>query len=169
MTYAASTVLEQRNVSKRHHQKRDGRLEAYVSLTKVISLSLQQVCWQNLTPVPIEEGKSGRERRSSDTPFNSLDNSASPAGLSAVDSLVEEVVEEQVLEGWVVAEGLGDILEEDGSDNAATAPHESDFWHVKFPLVFLGGLEEDETDALVSFVCLIYKVFFQKNCFGDFL
>lgn len=33
-------------------------------------------------------------------------------------------VEEQVLKVGLLAEGAGDILEEDGADNAATAPHE---------------------------------------------
>ena len=43
-----------------------------------------------------------------------------------MDSLVEEVVEEQVLELGVGAVRLGNVLQEDGSDNAATAPHERD-------------------------------------------
>jgi hypothetical protein len=57
-----------------------------------------------------------------------------------VDSLVEEVVEEQVLEVWVGAVRLGDVLQEDGSDDAATTPHERNLGLVQLPLVLLGGL-----------------------------
>lgn len=74
-----------------------------------------------------------------------------------MDSLAEEVVEEQVLELGVLAVAgkismlywqlqahwglrLGDLLQEDGSDNAATTPHEGDFGLVQLPLVLLGGL-----------------------------
>ena len=67
-------------------------------------------------------------------------NSLSPARLSLVDGLVEEVVEEQVLEVGVAAVGLGDVLKEDGADDAATTPHEGNFWLVQLPLVLLGGL-----------------------------
>jgi hypothetical protein len=59
-----------------------------------------------------------------------------------VDSLVEEVVEEQVLEVGVGAVRLGDVLQEDGSDDAATAPHESNLGLVQLPLVLFGGLFE---------------------------
>jgi hypothetical protein len=57
-----------------------------------------------------------------------------------VDSLVEEVVKEQVLEVGVGAVRLGNVLQEDGSDNAATAPHEGNLGLVQLPLVLLGGL-----------------------------
>ncbi len=33
-----------------------------------------------------------------------------------------------------------DVLEEDGSDDAATTPHQGDFRLVQLPLVFLGSL-----------------------------
>lgn len=58
-----------------------------------------------------------------------------------MDGLVEEVVEEQVLEVCVGAVGGRDVLQEDGADDAATAPHEGDGWLVELPLVFLGGLQ----------------------------
>jgi hypothetical protein len=57
-----------------------------------------------------------------------------------VDSLVEEVVEQQVLEFGVGAVRLGDVLQENGSDDAATAPHEGNLGLVQLPLVLLGGL-----------------------------
>lgn len=42
-----------------------------------------------------------------------MSNDASPAWLSFVDCLVEEIVKEEVLQGWVLAEGVGDVSEED--------------------------------------------------------
>ena len=60
-------------------------------------------------------------------------NDVSPAGLGVVNSLVEEVVKQQVLEVGVGAEGLGDVLEENGSDDAATTPHEGDVGLVELP------------------------------------
>jgi hypothetical protein len=57
-----------------------------------------------------------------------------------VDSLVEEVVEEQVLEVRLVMVDRGDVLKEDGSDDAPTAPHEGNGGVVELPLVVSGGL-----------------------------
>jgi hypothetical protein len=57
-----------------------------------------------------------------------------------VDSLVEEVVEKQVLEFGVAAVRLGDVLQENGANDAATAPHERNLGLVQLPLVLLGGL-----------------------------
>jgi hypothetical protein len=57
-----------------------------------------------------------------------------------VDSLVEEVIEKQVLEFGVAAISLGDVLQENGANDAATTPHERDFGLVQLPLVLLGGL-----------------------------
>jgi hypothetical protein len=57
-----------------------------------------------------------------------------------VDSLVEEVVEKQVLEFGVAAVRLGDVLQENGANDAATTPHERNLGLVQLPLVLLGGL-----------------------------
>ena len=57
-----------------------------------------------------------------------------------MDSLVEEVVEEQVLEVGVGTVGLGDVLQEDGADNAASTPHEGDLGLLELPAVLLGSL-----------------------------
>lgn len=108
--------------------------------TEVISLSLEQVGGEVLGAVTIEPVKSSGESWGWDTQESSLGDNVSPAGLSLVDSLVEEVIEEQVLEIGLLAVSSGDILQEDGSDNATTTPHESNGWLVELPLVFLGSL-----------------------------
>ena len=86
-------------------------------------MSLEEVSGDNLAPVTIEEGKSSGESGGGDTPENSLSNDSPPAGLSLVNSLVEEVVEEQGLELAVLLVGGGDVLQEDRLDDAATTPH----------------------------------------------
>ena len=108
--------------------------------TKVVTLCLEEVGWEVLCPEAVVEGQSGRESWSWDTPESAHGNDVSPAWLGLVDGVVEEVAEEQVLEVWVLAVGGGDVLEEDGSDDAATTPHEGDLWLVELPAVLLGGL-----------------------------
>jgi hypothetical protein len=108
--------------------------------TEVITLGLEKVGWKVLGAVTIEPVQCGCESRGWDTEKSGLGNDVSPSWLSLVDSLVEEVVEEQVLEVGVCSVSGGDILQEDRADNASSTPHESDGWLVQLPLVFLGGL-----------------------------
>lgn len=116
------------------------RLDVESVSTKVITLSLQQVGGQILGAVSVEPGQSSGEGRSGDTKLSSLGNGGSPAGLGLVDGLVEEGVEEQVLQVRLVAVSRGDVLEEDGSDNAATTPHEGDGRLVELPVELTGSL-----------------------------
>ena len=57
-----------------------------------------------------------------------------------MDGFVEKVVEEQIFEIRVVSVGFCYIFQEDGTDDAAAAPHESDGWLIEFPFIFFGGL-----------------------------
>ena len=108
--------------------------------TKVITLSLQQVGGQVLGAVTVEPRQGSGESGSRDTKLGRLGNNLSPAGLGLVDSLVEEVVEQQVGQVGLLAVGRGDVLEEDGADDAATTPHEGNGRLVELPAVLLGGL-----------------------------
>lgn len=56
-----------------------------------------------------------------------------------MDGFVEEIVVEQILQTRIVAESLGDVLQEDRSDNTATAPHQRDLRLVELPLVRLAS------------------------------
>lgn len=74
-----------------------------------------------------------------------------------MDGLVEEVVEQQVLQVWVGAVGVGDVLEEDGADDAAASPHQSNGRLVELPLVYFSSLQmvssvtlEEEVVQLVN-------------------
>lgn len=110
--------------------------------TEVVTLGLEQVGGQVLGAVAVVEAESGGEGGSRNTPEGSLADDVTPSSLGVVNSLVEEVVEQEVLEVGVVAVGLGDILEEDGTDDATTTPHEGDGGLVELPVVLLGGLYE---------------------------
>ena len=108
--------------------------------TEVVTLGLEHVGGQVLGAVTVVEGQGGAEGRGGDTPEGTLGDNVAPAVLGSVDGLVEEVVEEQVLKVGVAAVGVGDVLEEDGTDDAATAPHEGDLGLLELPAVVLGGL-----------------------------
>jgi hypothetical protein len=108
--------------------------------TKVISLSLKKIGWKILGSVTIKPGESSGESRSRDTKEGSLGNDISPAGLSLVNSVVKELVEEEILEVWFSAVSRGDILQEDGANDTTSTPHQGDGWLVELPLVFFGSL-----------------------------
>lgn len=114
--------------------------------TKVISLRLEEIGWEILGTVTVEPRESSGETWSWDTDLSGLGNDVSPSWLSLLDGVLEEVGEEEVLELWVLAVGISDVLEEDGADDASSAPHEGDGWLVELPLVLLSGLlHEHET------------------------
>lgn len=108
--------------------------------TEVVTLGLEEVGRELLGTVTVVEAKGSAESRSGDTPEGTLADNVSPASLGVVDSLVEEVIEQEVLEVGVFAVSVGDILQENGADNAATTPHEGNGRLVELPAVFLGGL-----------------------------
>jgi hypothetical protein len=110
--------------------------------TEVITLGLEHVRGEVLGAVTVVEGKGGAEGGSGDTPDGALGDNVAPAVLGGVDGVVEEVIEQQVLEVGVATVGVGDVLEEDGTDDAATAPHEGDLGLLELPAVVLGGLSE---------------------------
>lgn len=116
------------------------RLDVESVSTKVVTLGLQQVGGQVLGAVSVEPGQGSGEGRGGDTKLSSLGNDGSPAGLGLVDGLVEELVKEQVLQVRLAAVSRGDVLEENGSDNAATTPHEGDGRLVELPVELTGSL-----------------------------
>ncbi len=136
------------------------RLDLKGVSTKVITLSLEKVGWKVLSTVTIEPRERSGETWGWETHLGSLSNDVSPSRLSLVDRVLEEVGEEQVLKVWVGAVRIGDVLEEDGADDAAASPHERDGWLVELPTVFLGSLlHQHETlsvgDNLGSVKCLL--------------
>lgn len=115
--------------------------------TEVVTLSLQQVGGQVLGAVAVVEAEGSSEGGQRNTPQSRLADDVTPARLGLVNSVGEELVEEQVLELGVVAVGVGDVLQEDGADNAATTPHKGNGGLVELPAVLLGRVL-DEHEAL---------------------
>jgi len=114
--------------------------------TEVVTLGLEKVGGQIFGAVSVEEGQSGAEGWHRDPGLDGKGNHVSPPGLSGVNSLVEEVVEKEVFKIWLLAVGRGDVLQEDGSDDATTTPHEGNGRLVELPAVLLGGsLHQHET------------------------
>lgn len=107
---------------------------------EVVTLGLEEVGGEVLGAEAVVEGQGGAEGGRGNTPLGAVGDGVAPALLGVVDGLVEEVVEEQVLEVRVLAEGVGDVLEEDGADDAAAAPHEGDLGLLELPAEVLGGL-----------------------------
>ena len=109
--------------------------------SKVVTLGLKKVGREVFSAITIKPRQSSTEARSRDTENSSFRNNISPSGLRLVNGFIEEVVEEQILEVRVFAVGSSDVFQEDGTNDTASAPHESDGWLIKLPFVFLGSLE----------------------------
>jgi hypothetical protein len=116
------------------------RLDPEGVCTEVITLCLEKVGREVLGTVSVVERKSSAEGRCGDTPESTLGDGVTPAGLCVGHGLGEEVVEHQVLEVGVATVCLGDVLEEDGTDDAASAPHEGNLGLVELPAVLLSSL-----------------------------
>lgn len=101
-------------------------------------LSLQDVGRDDLAPVAVEEGKGRAECWRGDTPDGGLSDDTPPARLSLVNSLVEEVVEQERLELGVGLICVCDITEEDRLDNASSTPDTSDTSIVQSPVELCG-------------------------------
>jgi hypothetical protein len=108
--------------------------------TKVISLGLEQVGGQDLGAVSIKEGQSRGQGRGRDAGESSLGDDVSPTLGGLGNGLGEEGIKQQVLELGVLGVGSLDITQEDGTDNATTAPHQCNTSIVQVPAVLLGSL-----------------------------
>ena len=80
--------------------------------TEVISLCLQKICWEVFRAVAVIPAKSSAESGRRYTPQRALADNISPAVLSLVNGFVEEVVEQQVLELWILPVCGSDVLQE---------------------------------------------------------
>lgn len=114
--------------------------------TKVVSLGLEQVGGEDSVAVSIKEGQGRGKGGDRDSQDNSLGNNVAPALGGILNSLGEEGVEEQVFQVGVLGVGSLDVAQEDGANDAATAPHEGNAGVVQVPAVLLGSLaHEHET------------------------
>lgn len=110
--------------------------------TKVVPLCLEQVGWQVSGPVAVVEAEGCTERGCRDPPQSPLAHDVPPTILGVVDSLVEEIVEQEVLQVGILPIRLGDVFEEHGADDATATPHQSDGGLVQLPPVFFSRLTQ---------------------------
>ena len=108
--------------------------------SKVIPLGLKQVGGQDLGAVSVKEGQGRGQGGGGDARESSLGNNVSPALSGLGHGLGEEGVEQQVLELGVLGVGSLDVTQENGANNATTAPHQGNAGVVQVPAVLLGGL-----------------------------
>lgn len=80
--------------------------------TEVISLRLQKICWEILRAIPVIPAQGSAESGRGYTPQRALADNVSPAVLSLVDGFIEKVVEQQVLEVWVLTVCRCNVLQE---------------------------------------------------------
>lgn len=116
------------------------RLDAEGVGTEVVTLGLQQVGGEVAGAVAVVEAEGSAESGGGDTPESALADDVSPAALGLLDGGVEELVEQEVLEVGVLAVSVGDVLEEDGADDATTTPHEGNGGLVQLPAVLTSSL-----------------------------
>ncbi len=86
------------------------RLDSEGVRTKVISLGLEQVSGEILGTITIEPAESSAEGWGWYAEKCGFRDDISPAGLCLVNSLVEEIIEEEILKVWVVAVCRSDIF-----------------------------------------------------------
>ena len=112
-----------------------------------VALGLQQVGWKHGSAVAVVVTKRSAEGRNGDAVEGGEGYHFAPVLLELVEELGEEGREHQVAELRIAAIGIGDVVEETSTDDAATAPDGSDFSEVETP-VFLGTHGFDEVEAL---------------------
>lgn len=92
--------------------------------SEVVSLGLKQVGGQILSTITVEPAESSTESRGRYSEKRCLGDDVSPTGLSLVNSFVEEVIKKKILKIGVLPVGRCDILQENGSNDTTSAPHE---------------------------------------------
>ena len=103
---------------------------------EIVTLGLQKVGRKVLATITIVEAKRRAEGGKGNAPECSLADDMSPARLSLVDCLVEKVIEQQAVEIRILTICVGDVLEENGADNTAATPHQSNRRLVELPAIF---------------------------------
>lgn len=127
--------------------------QKFVSMSsKVITLCLQQVCWQPLRAIAIVEGQSRRQARHWNSPKRRVGHDLSPRVLVLDHCGLEEIVQQEVRQLWVAHESLFDVAQEHASNDAASAPHQGDAAVVQVPAIFLGSFAHQHEALLMKFV-----------------
>mmetsp|Transcript_17377 Transcript_17377/g.34074 ORF Transcript_17377/g.34074 Transcript_17377/m.34074 type:complete len:398 (+) Transcript_17377:108-1301(+) len=101
--------------------------------SKVVALGLEEVGRQPCAAIAIVEGQSRAEAGGRDAVHRTRRSHVAPPVLVLVNLLHKEIVDEQARQLRVGGEGLLDLAEEGGSDDAPPPPHECDVAVVELP------------------------------------
>lgn len=105
--------------------------------TKVITLSLNQVSWQNCGTVAVVVGNCGRERRYRNTILHGIRHNITQRLLIVISDLFEVRRQQEVSNASVLRISIGDLLQELRTNDTASAENLSDLAVVKIPVVFI--------------------------------
>ncbi len=105
--------------------------------TKVITLSLDQVSWQNCGTITIVVGNRGRERRYRNTILHGISHHITQRLLIVISDLFEVRRQQEVSNASVLRISISDLLQELRTNDAASAENLSDLAVVQIPVVFI--------------------------------
>lgn len=105
--------------------------------TKVITLSLNQVSWQNCRTVAVVVGNCGRERRYRNTILYGIRHHIPQRLLIVISDLFEVWRQQEVSNASVLRISISDLLQELRTNDAASAENLSDLAVVQIPVIFI--------------------------------
>ena len=105
--------------------------------TKVITLSLDQVSWQNCGTITIVVSYCGRERRYRNTILHGISHHITQRLLIVISDLFEVWCQQEVSNASVLRISIGDLLQELRTNDAASTENLSDLAVVQIPVVFI--------------------------------
>ncbi len=105
--------------------------------SEIVPLRLEKIRWEVRLAVAVKIAQSGAKCRHGNSEFDGRLNGDPPVGLSAIQDVREEGVEDEILELRVFPIRLGDAIEEACPDDATAAPDAGDIAKVEIPIVKL--------------------------------
>jgi hypothetical protein len=87
--------------------------------TEIVTLSLNQVSWQNCRTVAVVVGNGSRECRNRDTILNSISHDITQRLLIFISNLFEVRRQQQVSNARILLISIGDLLQELRTNDAA--------------------------------------------------
>ncbi len=118
-----------------------GLIHALVGVSaEIVALGLEEVGGKAPCAVGVEVGDRSADGRHGYSVSDRQNGNSPPAGLSILQLPAEEGIQQKVGQGGVGIEGVLDLAQELGSDDASSTPHEGDTSVVKLPAVLgVGG------------------------------
>ncbi len=118
-----------------------GSVDTLVGVSaKVVALGLDQIGGDTGAAVAIEIGQGSAHGRCGDAQVDGRAHDFTPVGLAAGDGILEEGSDQQIGQVGISTIGVGDVVEEHRSDDAARPPDAGDLAVVQSVAIFLLSL-----------------------------